>query len=391
MSAEELDALAEARLSTPSLGGLLLYDQLVEEGILMLRDGGFLAAWRYRGPDLASATHAEMATLSARLGSLLKLGSGWAVHVDAFRHPAPGYPERGAFPDAVTKVIDDERREQFLAEGAHFETETVLALTYLPPKEREERLWGYLFEGRKRGAPALAARALEQFRSQIRAFEEVLGALLPIERLGIEPRMRELAPPPVPGAIADGSALTAAPTVTLAPPEFDSLLQYLRRCITGRDHPFRRPEIPVYLSDVLGAYPFVGGLEPELDREPIAVIAIEGFPKASQPGMLAALDALALEYRWSTRASSCSTRPGKWTPTWRSTCGHCPERPERRSYTSRITTSTSSICSSSPRQCANSLSRNTTACAADKPWVRSNKALNSCAFIFFPCAPPNCD
>lgn len=302
MSAEELDALAEARLSTPSLGGLLLYDQLVGAGILMLRDGAFLAAWRYRGPDLASATHAEMATLSARLGSLLKLGSGWAVHVDAFRHPAPGYPERGAFPDAVTKVIDDERREQFLAEGAHFETETVLALTYLPPKEREERLWGYLFEGRKPGAPALAARALEQFRAQIRAFEEVLGALLPIERLGIEPRARESAPPPVPGAMADGSAPPAAPAVAATPPEFDSLLQYLRRCITGRDHPFRRPEIPVYLSDVLGAYPFVGGLEPELDREPLAVIAIEGFPKASHPGMLAALDALALEYRWSTRA-----------------------------------------------------------------------------------------
>ena len=97
-------------------------------------------------------------------------------------------------------------------------------------------------------------------------------------------------------------AAPAALPVAPVPAEFDSLLQYLRRCITGRDHPFRRPEIPVYLSDVLGAYPFVGGLEPELDREPLAVIAIEGFPKASHPGMLAALDALALEYRWSTRA-----------------------------------------------------------------------------------------
>lgn len=288
------DGLAQRRLATPALADLLLYDQLVEEGILILRDGAFLAAWSWRGPDLASATHAEMATLSARLGSLLRLGSGWAVHVDAFRHRAPGYPAPGAFPDAVTRVIDDERREQFLAEGAHFETDTVLSLTWLPPREREERLWGYLFEGRRPDAPALAQRALEAFRSQVRAFEEVLGALLPIERLGLAPRRPDSVAPQPRGA----EPAARAP----AEPPFDSLLRHLRRCITGRDHPFRRPAVPVYLSDLLGAYPFTGGVEPELDREPLAVIAIEGFPRASHPGMLAALDALALEYRWSTRA-----------------------------------------------------------------------------------------
>jgi len=296
------DALAAARLGTPALADLLLYDQLVEEGVLMLRDGAFLAAWRYRGPDLASATHAEMAALSARLANLLRLGSGWAVHVDALRHRAPGYPPRGAFPDRVTQVIDDERREQFLAEGAHFETDTVLSLTYLPPREREERIWGYLFEGRQPNAPALAQRALELFTTQIRAFEEVLGALFTIERLGVRSSRREAEAPPVPGAPTRERAVHPEALAPPAPPAFDTLLQHLRRCITGRDHPFRRPEIPVYLADLLGAYPFLGGVEPELDREPLAVLAIEGFPKASHPGMLAALDALALEYRWSTRA-----------------------------------------------------------------------------------------
>ena len=44
----------------------------------------------------------------------------------------------GVFPDAVTRVIDDERRQQFMQEGAHYETEYFLTLTYLPPLEAEE-------------------------------------------------------------------------------------------------------------------------------------------------------------------------------------------------------------------------------------------------------------
>ena len=106
-----------------------------------------LAGWSYRGPDMMAASASEMAALSARFNQCLRLGSGWMVHCDAIRSQAPGYPEQGAFPDPVTRVIDDERREQFMAEGAHFESEYFLTLTYLPPVEAEERAKGWLFEG----------------------------------------------------------------------------------------------------------------------------------------------------------------------------------------------------------------------------------------------------
>ena len=42
------------------------------------------------------------------------------VQCDAIRSLAPGYPEHGAFPDPVTRVIDDERRQQFMAGGRPF-------------------------------------------------------------------------------------------------------------------------------------------------------------------------------------------------------------------------------------------------------------------------------
>src|SRR5207237_2084340 len=120
--------------------------------------------------------------LSARFNDVLRLGSGWMIQCDAIRSRAPGYPDAGAFPDPVTRVIDDERRQQFMAEGAHFESEYFLTLTYLPPIEAEERIRGWMFDGRRhqRGA---ASEALARFQSKIESFEDVFRCLFPAERL----------------------------------------------------------------------------------------------------------------------------------------------------------------------------------------------------------------
>ena len=112
---------------------LLLPYALIDDGILLQQDGSLLTGWTYRGPGMMSAAPAEMDALSARLNSVLRLGSGWMLQCDAIRSRAPGYPEQGAFPDGVTRVIDDERRQQFMQEGAHYESEYFLTLTYLPP------------------------------------------------------------------------------------------------------------------------------------------------------------------------------------------------------------------------------------------------------------------
>src|SRR5579885_2452702 len=103
------------------MAAFLLSASLIEDGFQLQQDGSRMAAWSFRGPDMDSSTHAEMQALSARLNSILRLGTGWMIHCDAIRSRAPEYPDQGCFPDAVTRVIDEERRAQFMAEGAHFE------------------------------------------------------------------------------------------------------------------------------------------------------------------------------------------------------------------------------------------------------------------------------
>jgi len=271
----------EHRAKPRGLADLLLPYALIDDGILLQQDGSLLAGWSYRGPDMMSAAAAEMEALSARLNHVLRLGSGWMIQCDAIRSCAPGYPKAGAFPDPVTRVIDDERRQQFMDEGAHFESEYFLTLTYLPPPEIEERAKGWLFDGKGAySSERTAAQHLDRFRVKVDMFENVFGQLFQTERLRRIEITDEFGGKHV----------------------HDQLLRYVRRCASGLDHPFAMPEIPCYLNEILACEDFYGGMEPRVGRKHVRVVAIDGFPRMSSPGILRELDQLPIEYRWNTRA-----------------------------------------------------------------------------------------
>jgi type IV secretion system protein VirB4 len=77
---------------------------------------------------------------------LRRLGSGWAIFIEASRGTAQGYPV-GTFPDAVSALVDTERRAQFEEEGAHFESAYYLTFLFLPPAEEAARAESLLYEG----------------------------------------------------------------------------------------------------------------------------------------------------------------------------------------------------------------------------------------------------
>jgi hypothetical protein len=213
----EVGVFGETRKQPTGLADLLLWFGLVDDGIVLQRDGSLLAAWQYRGPDLQSATHAEMAAIARRLNRILRLGSGWMIQVDSFRSFSSGYSPK-AFPDAVTALIDRERREQFALEGSHFENEYFLALTYMPPLVASEKLTGFMMSGsdstHSEGANA-GAEALRFFKAKIRQFEDVFAAQFPVSRLKAAVTN-----------LGDGYERVD-----------DELLAYLRRCLTGRERP----------------------------------------------------------------------------------------------------------------------------------------------------------
>lgn len=84
------------RSHTPGLVDLLNYAAVVDDGVIVGKNGSFMAAWLYHGEDNANTTDEAREMVSFRINQALSaMGSGWMIHVDAMRRAAPGYSARG--------------------------------------------------------------------------------------------------------------------------------------------------------------------------------------------------------------------------------------------------------------------------------------------------------
>lgn len=260
-------SLREYRGSAAGLADFLPWAALVAEGVVLNKDGSFQRTARFRGPDLDSATPAELVATTGRLNNALRrLGSRWAIFVEAQRYAARAYPE-SRFPDAASALVDRERREQFAEEGAHFESAYYLTLLWMPPAEDAARAEGWLYEGR--------AQAGVDPRQLMAGFADRSNRVLQLVE-GFVPEIRWL---------DDGETLT-----------------YLHSTVSTKGQRVRVPETPMHLDALLVDEPLTGGLEPKLGDHHLRTLTIIGFPTVTFPGLLDELNRLAFPYRWSTRA-----------------------------------------------------------------------------------------
>lgn len=265
--------LKEFRSHIKGLPDLLNWGVLVDNGILLNKDGSFTTAFYFRGNDMSSSTDEELAAVSAHANAaLVKLGTGWLLHIDSIRIKATTYPseDRSHFPDPVTRLIDAERRAQHETEGAHFDNIYAMAITYQVPPELQSRITAIFVDDDSESAQNKKqlnySLLLERFKSVV---NDVVGSFT----AGIH--MRQM-----------GS---------------DELLTYLHNCLTGLNHPVRMPAIPMYLDAILGSKDFRTGLAPRIGNKHIRVVTLFGFPGETAPGLLDSLNRMPFEYRWSTR------------------------------------------------------------------------------------------
>lgn len=276
--------LSQHRSKNASVADLLIYAAEVDDGIIVGKDGSFLAGWLYTSDDNDSSTEAHRESISARLNQAIsRLGSGWMIHVDAVRRPAPSYSERGlsAFPDRITAAIDEERRKLFEGLSTMYEGYFVVTLTYLPPVLAERKFIELMFDddAKKPDAKAHTTDLIEHFKRECHNIETRLSAAVNLRRLKGHEIVNE-----------DGTTVI-----------HDDLLRWLQFCITGKNHPVQLPTNPMYLDCLIGGEDLLAGVIPKIGRKYIQVVAIEGFPLESTPGMLTALGELPIEYRWSSR------------------------------------------------------------------------------------------
>ncbi|TAN04445.1 MAG: conjugal transfer protein TrbE [Rhodanobacteraceae bacterium] len=258
--------LAEYRQRPALLADWLPWAGLVAPGVVLNKDGSFQRTVRFRGPDLDSATPGELVATTARLNNALRrLGSGWALFVEAERRPAADYPHSD-FPEPLSWLVDEERRAAFEAAGSHYESGYHLTLVYLPPEEARARAAKLLYEN----TPTSGVDWRERLTAFVAETDRVFDLLD-----GVMPEIAWL---------DDSETLT-----------------YLHATISTRRYRISVPEVPFHLDALLADTALVGGLAPMLGDQHLRVVTVRGFPTSTWPGLLDDLNRLGFAYRWCTR------------------------------------------------------------------------------------------
>ena len=162
-----------------------------------------------------------------------------------------------------------------------YEGSFVLTVTYFPPMLVQRKFIELMFDD-DTPPPNRRARTvglIEAFKREVGAIESRLSSAVTLQRLRGHKMVSE----------------NGRETV------HDDFLRWLQFCVTGRNHPVQLPSNPMYIDALIGGQEMYTGVVPKIGQRFVQVVAIEGFPMESHPGILSALSEQASEYRWSTR------------------------------------------------------------------------------------------
>ncbi|MGH7434664.1 MAG: conjugal transfer protein TrbE, partial [Polyangiaceae bacterium] len=264
-------SMREYREPASRLPDRLPWACLVAPGVVLQKDAIFQQTLAFRGPDLASSLDAELVAASARLNNALRrLGSGWALFIEAQRFLSSTYPP-ATWAHPAAAIVDTERRRAFEEAGAHYESSYYLTFAWKLPAPRAQKAAALFYEqgGAAQGGDERSAleRELFHFQKTVAEISDILRAAFP-----------EV------GLLDD-----------------DQTLSYLHSTISTYRHPVHAPETPMYLDAVLPDMPLTPGDVPMLGDHFLCTSTVSGFPGATSPGLLDALNHLNTEYRWVTR------------------------------------------------------------------------------------------
>jgi type IV secretory pathway VirB4 component len=243
---------------------------VIAPGVVLQKDGhGLQRTYAIRGPDVQGETPEVQGALMLQANEVLKrLGGRWMLQSEAQRsrvtalsHVDWQYP--------VAALIEQEQRQRLLTAPGSRETAYYLTLTWYPPSASTRRGMRFLVKG-----PG-GHHGLDDLQVSLREFVEQADYLLDLLK----------------GMLAVARPLTTQETVT-----------YLHNCVSDRWHAVGPlaiySDIDVQLCDT----PLVGGWYPQLGDWHVRTCSVMAYPAQSIVGVIRALDAADVDYRWCTRS-----------------------------------------------------------------------------------------
>ena len=278
-------SLKRFQKTNDSLSELLVYASVIDDGIVLCKNGSMLAAWTYSAPDVASTSLAEIDKLSEDLNRLfVPLDKGFMIHIDALRVKEPEYFQKAFcfFPDRVSAAIDEVRRRFFSNQDPMYDVVFVISLTYFPPSNAVSKVQEAMLtkDEDKKDKNQKTLDVIDKFKGEVARFENALNVCFTdVARLGAYTKDN-----------LDGTSIV-----------YDSLLSWLQFCITGERNSIKLNDTPIYLNHVLGGVPFRTGVIPRMGKKYIRCVSLDNLPASTSAGVFNILSEIGCEYRWSSR------------------------------------------------------------------------------------------
>jgi type IV secretion system protein VirB4 len=221
-----------------------------------------------RGPDVMGETPEVQGALMLQANQVLKrLGGRWMLQSEAQRRRVATLPVV-AWTHPVAALIADEQRQRILTNPGSRETAYCLTLTWYPPPPSTRRGVRFLVRG-----PG-AHHGVEDTHVSLREFVTQADYLMDLLK----------------GMLAVCRPLTTEETLT-----------YLHNCVSDRWHDVARLAVLTDIDVQLCDTPLVGGWYPQLGQWHVRTCSVMAYPACSSVGIVRALDAADVEYRWCTR------------------------------------------------------------------------------------------
>lgn len=270
--------LSEYRTNKKQLTDYLPWAALIGDGVVVNKDGSFTRGAQFHAPDLDASGVEELVSHRARLNNFLtRFDTGWCLQVEARRRPSTDYPEC-TFPDPLSQMVEDKRRQQFRGKGHHYETDHFITLTWMPPAQNAKKAGTILYTKDKNHT------GVADYSEEFKRFTDKTNQLFTLLQSSFN-RVK----------ILDG----------------EELLSYLHSTISNKLQRVAVPHTPAYLDAFLADTSLLGGMQPKLGEAYLKMISIRGYPPTTEPDYLRALNDLPFEFRWTNRWLALSTADAK--------------------------------------------------------------------------------
>ncbi len=235
-------------------------------------DYSLFAVFKFRGPDMDSATKIEMMHYNWQLNNIFKtLPTGFVMYFDAQRHYETDY-KHSDMPLPILQQMEDER-EDYYGSKVHFDTDYYFILYHVPQETLKRRFWNFFSSQDKTS---------KKYKADAKLYFE------------FEDKFRDRA-----AQIRNQLALVFGQK--MIPLTEEETLTYLHNIVSDRRMDAVNVNPLLYVRDYIADAGLICGREPKLGSKYMKIITLMNFPPVTSPGIFDVFNALNIEYRFVSR------------------------------------------------------------------------------------------